>query len=90
MNLSVSYMNATRYQRTTVSIPFEVTSGRVTYLGQFLAAISDERSPDDAIRSAVAAGAASVREVGAGRFDPALAATLADGIELAELHPVRS
>ena len=39
---------------------------------------------------AVAAGAASVREVGAGRFDPALAATLAADIELAELQPVRS
>ena len=47
-------------------------------------------SPDDSIRAAVAAGAASVREVGAGRFDPALAATLAADIELAELQPVRS
>ena len=36
------------------------------------------------------AGAASVREVGAGRFDPAFAATLAGDIELAELQPVRS
>jgi fructose-1-phosphate kinase PfkB-like protein len=59
-------------------------------LAQFLAAVDDERPPDDAIRAAVAAGAASVREVGAGRFDPAFAVTLADGIELAELHPVRS
>jgi hypothetical protein len=31
-----------------------------------------------------------VREVGAGRFDPAFAATLASDIELADLHPVRS
>jgi hypothetical protein len=31
-----------------------------------------------------------VREVGAGRFDPALATTLAADIELAELQPVRS
>ena len=50
----------------------------------------DEREPDDSIRAAVAAGAASVREVGAGRFDPAFAATLAADIELAELQPVRS
>ena len=56
-------------------------------LAQFLAAIGDERSPDDAVRQAVASGAASVREVGAGRFDPAFAATLAGDIELAELHP---
>jgi hypothetical protein len=31
-----------------------------------------------------------VREVGAGRFDVAFAATLAADIELTELHPVRS
>jgi fructose-1-phosphate kinase PfkB-like protein len=66
-----------------------VGSGDVL-LAQFLAAIGDERAPDDAIRAAVAAGAASVREVGAGRFDPASAATLAADIELAELHAVRS
>jgi fructose-1-phosphate kinase PfkB-like protein len=66
-----------------------VGSGDVL-LAQFLAAIVDERSPDDAIRAAVAAGAASVRAVGAGRFDSALAATLAADIELAELQPVRS
>jgi len=66
-----------------------VGSGDVL-LAQFLAAIVDERSPDDAIRAAVAAGSASVRAVGAGRFDPLLAATLAADIELAELEPVRS
>jgi fructose-1-phosphate kinase PfkB-like protein len=66
-----------------------VGSGDVL-LGQFLAAVGDERQPDDAIRAAVAAGAASVREVGAGRFDPVLAATIAADIELSELHPVRS
>ena len=66
-----------------------VGSGDVL-LAQFLAAIVDERAPDDAIRAAVAAGAASVRAVGAGRFDASLAATLAADIELAELHPVRS
>jgi fructose-1-phosphate kinase PfkB-like protein len=66
-----------------------VGSGDVL-LAQFLAAIGDERTPDFAVRLAVAAGAASVREVGAGRFDPAYAATLAADIELTELHPVRS
>ena len=66
-----------------------VGSGDVL-LAQFLASVSDERAPDDAIRAAVAAGAASVREVGAGRFDPTFAATLAADIELAELQPVRS
>jgi fructose-1-phosphate kinase PfkB-like protein len=66
-----------------------VGSGDVL-LAQYLAAVGDERAPDDAIRAAVAAGAASVREVGAGRLDPAFAATLAADIELSELHPVRS
>jgi 1-phosphofructokinase/tagatose 6-phosphate kinase len=66
-----------------------VGSGDVL-LAEFLAAVSDGRSPEDAVRLAVAAGAASVREVGAGRFDPALAATLMDGIELTELEPARS
>ena len=46
-----------------------VGSGDVL-LAQLLAALVEERSPDYAIRLAVAAGAASVREVGAGRFDP--------------------
>jgi tagatose 6-phosphate kinase len=66
-----------------------VGSGDVL-LAQYLAALVEERSPDYAVRLAVAAGAASVREVGAGRFDPALAATLSADIELAELQPVRS
>ncbi len=65
-----------------------VGSGDVL-LAQFLAAIVEERSPDDAIRLAVAAGAASVREVGAGRFDPQLAATLAAG-HRARRAPARS
>jgi 1-phosphofructokinase family hexose kinase len=66
-----------------------VGSGDVL-VAQFLAAIIEERSPDYAVRLAVAAGAASVREVGAGRFDASLAATLAADIELAELQPARS
>ena len=66
-----------------------VGSGDVL-LAQFLAAIVEERSPDYAVRLAVAAGAASVRAVGAGRFDPQLAAELAAEVELAELQPARS
>jgi 1-phosphofructokinase/tagatose 6-phosphate kinase len=65
-----------------------VGSGDVL-IAQFLAAVIDERSPEDTLRLAVAAGAASVREVGAGRFDPGLAASLAGEVELAELQAVR-
>jgi 1-phosphofructokinase/tagatose 6-phosphate kinase len=66
-----------------------VGSGDVL-LAQFLAAVLEERSSHDAVRLAVAAGSAAVLEVGAGRFDPQLAATLAGEIELAELQPARS
>jgi 1-phosphofructokinase family hexose kinase len=66
-----------------------VGSGDVL-LAQFLAAIVEERSPDYAVRLAVAAGSAAVLEVGAGRFDPQLAATIAGEIELAELETARS
>jgi fructose-1-phosphate kinase PfkB-like protein len=66
-----------------------VGSGDVL-LAQFLASVVEERPPDETLRLAVAAGAASVREVGAGRFDPQTAATVVANVELAELHPVRS
>ncbi len=66
-----------------------VGSGDVL-LAQFLASVVDERSPDDTLRLAVAAGAASVREVGAGRFDPQVAAAIVSNVELAELQRVRS
>jgi fructose-1-phosphate kinase PfkB-like protein len=66
-----------------------VGSGDVL-LAQFLAALVEERSPDYAVRLAVAAGSAAVLEIGAGRFDPQLAGTLAADIELAELAPARS
>jgi 1-phosphofructokinase family hexose kinase len=66
-----------------------VGSGDVL-LAQFLASLVEERSPDYAVRQAVAAGSAAVLKIGAGRFDPHLAATLADDIELAELQPARS
>ena len=66
-----------------------VGSGDVL-LAQLLAAILEERQADDSVRLAVASGAASVRAVGAGRFDPQLASTIAADVELAELLPVRS
>ena len=66
-----------------------VGSGDVL-LAQFLASVVDERAPDETLRLAVAAGAASVREVGAGRFDPQVAAAILSNVELAELQRVRS
>lgn len=66
-----------------------VGSGDVL-LGQLLAAVVDEKPAEDAVRLAVAAGAASVLELGAGRFDPQVAAGLAEEVELAELETARS
>ena len=66
-----------------------VGSGDVL-LAQFLAAVVDEWQPDETVRIAVAAGAASVREVGAGRFDPQVAGAIAANVELAELQPAPS
>ena len=66
-----------------------VGSGDVL-LAQFLTSVCDDVAPEVAVHRAVAAGAASVREIGAGRFDPAFAATLLDGIELTELASARS
>jgi 1-phosphofructokinase/tagatose 6-phosphate kinase len=57
-------------------------------LGGFLAARYNGRPLDEALRSAVGAAAASVLQLGAGRFDPREAGRLASGVELEELQPV--
>jgi len=66
-----------------------VGSGDVL-LSAFLAARGAGKSLDDALRSAVGAGAAATLEVGAGRFDPREASRLAGGVEGTELEPVVS
>jgi fructose-1-phosphate kinase PfkB-like protein len=57
-------------------------------LAAFLAARSAGRSPEDALRAAVGAGAASTLELGAGRFDPRQAQRLQSGVEISELAAV--
>jgi 1-phosphofructokinase family hexose kinase len=66
-----------------------VGSGDVLLSG-FLAARGAGKSVDEALRSAVGAGAAATLEVGAGRFDPREATRLAGGVEVTELEPVVS
>jgi 1-phosphofructokinase family hexose kinase len=56
-------------------------------LAQWLAALREEKPADEALRLAVAAGAASVLVAGAGRFDPKEAGRLAGAVELHELQP---
>jgi 1-phosphofructokinase family hexose kinase len=62
-------------------------SGDVLLAG-FLAARVEGRQPDDALRAAVAAGAASTLEVGAGRFDPREAGRLVQSVRVEELERV--
>jgi len=63
-----------------------VGSGDVL-LAAFLAARHAGRSNVESLRAAVAAGAASTLEIGAGRFDPRQAGRLQAGVELSELLP---
>jgi 1-phosphofructokinase family hexose kinase len=66
-----------------------VGSGDVLIAG-FLAARLEGKPVDEALRVAVAAGAASTLTVGAGRFEPREAARLAPSIRVEELEPVSS
>lgn len=66
-----------------------VGSGDV-FLAAFLAARVAERPFDESLRRAVAAGAASTLEVGAGRFEPREAGRLTKNVEVRELEPVAS
>ncbi|HZO33755.1 MAG TPA: 1-phosphofructokinase family hexose kinase [Gaiellaceae bacterium] len=66
-----------------------VGAGDVLLAG-FLAARHVGRSSEEALRAAVAAGAASTLEVGAGRFDPRQAGRLQGGVQLSELAPAET
>jgi 1-phosphofructokinase family hexose kinase len=57
-------------------------------LGGFLAARLNGSSLDDALRQGVGCAAASVVELGPGRFDPREAMRLAASVELEELQPI--
>ncbi|HZT14464.1 MAG TPA: PfkB family carbohydrate kinase, partial [Gaiellaceae bacterium] len=64
-----------------------VGSGDVLLAG-YIAARHAGRPVEDALRAAVAAGAASTLEVGAGRFDARQAGRLQAAVEVAELDPL--
>ena len=64
-----------------------VGSGDVL-LAAFLAARVAEKSLEDSLKSAVAAGAASTLEVGAGRFEPREASRLKSSVNVRVLEPV--
>ena len=80
-----------RYRAVTPRLePVSVVGAGDAFLAQWLASVLDSgaASVEDSLRLAVAAGAASVLEVGAGRFDPVEVRRLAAGIEVHELQPV--
>jgi 1-phosphofructokinase family hexose kinase len=66
-----------------------VGSGDVLLAG-FIAARYEGRSAEEALRRAVAAGAAAVQEVGAGRFEPREISRLEEGVKVEHLDQVVS
>ncbi|MGE5274889.1 MAG: 1-phosphofructokinase family hexose kinase [Verrucomicrobiota bacterium] len=78
-----------RYRATAPAIEAvsSVGSGDVL-LAAYIAAHVAGRSAEEALREAVAAGAASTLEVGAGRFDPKEGARLRPDVEVGELEHV--
>jgi 1-phosphofructokinase family hexose kinase len=64
-----------------------VGAGDVLLAG-FLAARFNGKPLDDALRQAIGCAAASVLELGAGRFEPREASRLASSVELEELQPI--
>jgi 1-phosphofructokinase/tagatose 6-phosphate kinase len=78
-----------RYRAVAPALePVSVVGAGDVLLAQFLAAKLAGKPGDEALRLAVAAGAASTLEVGAGRFEPRDAGRLAGGVELEELQPL--
>jgi 1-phosphofructokinase family hexose kinase len=68
--------------------PVSVVGAGDALLAQWLISTLEGASAEVAVRLAAAAGAASVLEVGAGRFDPAEARRLAAAVEVHELQAV--
>ncbi|HET7648765.1 MAG TPA: 1-phosphofructokinase family hexose kinase [Gaiellaceae bacterium] len=80
-----------RYRATAPRLdPVSAVGAGDVLLAGFLAARHAGRSNEEALRAAVAAGAASTLEIGAGRFDPRQAGRLQGGVELQELAPVEA
>ena len=78
-----------RYKAVTPRLePVSVVGAGDALLAQWLTAVLDGSPAEEALRLAAAAGAASVLEVGAGRFDPAEVRRLLPAVEVHELSHV--
>jgi 1-phosphofructokinase/tagatose 6-phosphate kinase len=81
----------TRYRATAPHVdPISAVGSGDVLLAAFIAARLDGRADEEALKVAVAAGAASTLEIGAGRFEPREAGRLVGGVEVAHLEPVPS
>ena len=79
--------NVRRYRAVTPRLDaISVVGAGDALLAQWLAAALDGQATEDALRLAAAAGAVSVLEVGAGRFDPTEARRVAAAVEVYELE----
>jgi len=65
--------------------PVSAVGAGDTLLAAFVAAYVGGRPKEDALRAGVAAGAASILELGAGTFDTGQAARLQTGVQVREL-----
>jgi 1-phosphofructokinase family hexose kinase len=68
--------------------PLSAVGAGDVLLAGFLAARYEERPVEEALRAAVAAGASSTLELGAGRFEAREAGRLIGAVEVVELEPV--
>ena len=69
-------------------VPISAVGSGDVLLASFIAARLDGRSDEEALRTAVAAGAASTLEIGAGRFEPREAGRVVGSVEVDQLEPV--
>jgi 1-phosphofructokinase family hexose kinase len=78
-----------RYHALAPSVePVSAVGAGDVLIAGFIAAHVEGRSAEEALRTAVAAGAASTLELGAGRFDPRVASQLTPDVELEDLEAV--
>ena len=81
--------HASRYRAEAPRVePVSAVGSGDVLLAAFVAARLDGRADEQALRAAVAAGAASTLEIGAGRFEPREAGRLVGSIEVSQLEPV--
>ena len=81
----------TRYHAVAPRVdPVSTVGSGDVLLAAFIAARHAGRPNEEALRAAVAAGASSTLEVGAGRFDPRQAGRLQAGVIITQLEPIQA